>query len=1188
MNKYLNDECPGTGTSDVVRCLDCVVYTDCALGSTYLPANCTGTGRSDLECQTCAQRNCINQYASQCTLTRDSVCTPYTTCTAGNYLKNFGQRQDGVCTPCSTCQYGVRTACSARADVVCSGQPCNSTSPCDDRYFCNFDSEADSGTCSICPKGYSSDGWDCKPCPDLETCDEFGRTVCRGELSPFMRGLCLDGFVSDAESCSSPITSTILAVTRGGYIYSNDSNCYPYFECLPGHYHRYSTSLPEVTCQTCTAIANSLTDYISWGLQANNPGSCISDCRYGMNLLTEVCNPAPNLQLARQNSPGQYYDGTFLQSCDAGYTSQRGLAVARTDCVQCDVIPSTIGDLCGEYMCTPPWHKRGRDCFLNLVCPREAFGEGCVPSSLPLQGAGKSKLGTVSTLANPVNFVDNFLRLGLITTFATVKFGITQRHRLVHSGVTRYAPGRICSGAVRGGFVYVVFCNATFVAFYNMGIASPQPRLLIGRNESGYKEDYKLEAKFGSELYIAAHPTQDRLFVVDRFNCVLREVFVKQPGHYLTRSHLVYGTPNTCYGDLSLQWPAGIFPVLSSAYFLIPSEDGLYQLHTETLRVRLALPRSDALKIKAVSAQNTSMISLHFLDKTEHVVAVSEPCQPGTTSLFGGDCAVPCTLGQFYVNQNSGLCLPCFTRECLVGEESVECTPTSAQYCRPCPNLASPNERYYLPDNCLPTNVYYVHPCPKNMYLQGQICVSCPAYSDTAFTGAISVEECRCYEGVERIQGQCKIGQLYPVPYPPKCPLLSYPRGLSGACETCMLPPLPGCGVGEYTLSNGSCGACLYPLNSNVTGNGIIADDPLSCPFECHVGFYPSTTEQDLLYKCKPCTNKANHTNAYYTTNGQNDAPRSCVWRCSYPYNRRAQECVPCDYKGNLPSCRNPLLSVSCPLCHSANFNVYGTSFMLYHCLSTCSFQGSHPLTLDVLLIGGGGAGGSLSFDSATNLTSRGTGGGGAGEVLLLRDVDVKSQIILQHGKGGSPTPARGDPGTLSRAVVNSVTYQVLGGGGGGGNGQGGGTTGSGGGAAVQTAPGQALGTSNVFKGGLSNSNAGGGGGGSSSQGQNALLNKGGDGGQGMDFTWFFGYNASLAGGGGGGANFFAPNPVPGLGSSGGGDANQDALPFSGSGGGGAMLYLSNNAIQWQQGGRGGSGLALVRFVDEECQCLDT
>ncbi len=99
--------------------------------------------------------------------------------------------------------------------------------------------------------------------------------------------------------------------------------------------------------------------------------------------------------------------------------------------------------------------------------------------------------------------------------------------------------------------------------------------------------------------------------------------------------------------------------------------------------------------------------------------------------------------------------------------------------------------------------------------------------------------------------------------------------------------------------------------------------------------------------------------------------------------------------------------------------------------------------------------------------------------------------------------------------------------------------------------------------------------------------------------TFFFpGESPGLAGGGGGGYGIQGCTPGQGLdgGGQGGGltaltdegvDNGVDALPNTGAGGGGATRVFVPLATTIALGGAGGSGLVVVRFVDEACVCAN-
>lgn len=243
----------------------------------------------------------------------------------------------------------------------------------------------------------------------------------------------------------------------------------------------------------------------------------------------------------------------------------------------------------------------------------------------------------------------------------------------------------------------------------------------------------------------------------------------------------------------------------------------------------------------------------------------------------------------------------------------------------------------------------------------------------------------------------------------------------------------------------------------------------------------------------------------------------------------------------------------------------------------------SSSFVADVLVIGGGGAGGHL-------------GGGGAGGHRYFTNESLVSatNYTVTVGAGGSAsTGATGNQGS------NSVfsTYTAAGGGGGAGEAAlpaAGGSGGGGGGLAGTSRPGAAGNTPSTSPsqgnaGGNGNDNgvgtafAGGGGGGAGATGSNAPgTTTAGNGGVGTTNS-ITGTSVTRAAGGGGGAYQFGSTATAGTGGSSiGGNGGRNGLNATagstntGSGGGGNGLNSSGN-LQGSSGA-GGSGVVIIKY----------
>ena len=239
---------------------------------------------------------------------------------------------------------------------------------------------------------------------------------------------------------------------------------------------------------------------------------------------------------------------------------------------------------------------------------------------------------------------------------------------------------------------------------------------------------------------------------------------------------------------------------------------------------------------------------------------------------------------------------------------------------------------------------------------------------------------------------------------------------------------------------------------------------------------------------------------------------------------------------------------------------------------------------VEVLVVAGGGSGG-----SHTPGTSTAGSGGGAGGLIYNAGYTVipGTAITISVGAGGVGTTAGGNVG------ANSVFGTLTALGGGRGTGQGYITNGNGGSGSGESYYSFAGGTSFGLgtpgqgnDGGTYNSSTNppypaGGGGGAGSKGGNGTATAAGAGGDGLyygdKFGNTFGSNGWFSGGGGGGIGNTGIIANAGLGKAGGGNGGYDAtsgtsaVANTGSGGGGGGKALTS-------GGNGGSGVIIVRY----------
>lgn len=278
---------------------------------------------------------------------------------------------------------------------------------------------------------------------------------------------------------------------------------------------------------------------------------------------------------------------------------------------------------------------------------------------------------------------------------------------------------------------------------------------------------------------------------------------------------------------------------------------------------------------------------------------------------------------------------------------------------------------------------------------------------------------------------------------------------------------------------------------------------------------------------------------------------------------------------------------------------IYSDNNYYYHVFgATGAFVPSQTISGEYLVVAGGGGGGS-------NNTAAGGGGAGGYRSSMVGQlsgalsspesavslVSGTSYTVTVGGGGGGGNSSAGTAGTASSIIGGAVSISAVGGGGGstgsapvggsggGGAGQTGALTGVAGTSLQGFAGGNGLQTSSNY--------SAGGGGGAGSVGSNGVEAFGGNGGAGITANLYG--SVTLAGGGGGGASNDAGGPASsaaGLGAAGGGNGGRGSSTFgqngfaalsnTGSGGGGGGTHT---AVAVYQGGAGGSGIVMIRYL---------
>ncbi len=692
--------------------------------------------------------------------------------------------------------------------------------------------------------------------------------MCKGQCDVGRVSVCGSGFstgyVTCDEACVLPVGASF-TVSRGTHERPEYGDCRTYIECRAGHYKRFRTN-GQVECEPCNDQWKP--PYALWateGLSVNDATSCLWECRKDISALNASrsgCVLLANRGQIPGNTAGWYgIKGSGQhQTCGVGQgkTSEAGTALVAGECLTCPAFPALAswvynGQAC-EWDCVSGV-RRGGGCF---VVPADCRVRGyaldgltgrCVRSPLPWSRSGQRKTGIAIETRSGGGWNGSgptYLRTG------SSLYGVAGRHVVLTPRRNWTVDGPICSMASAwvGGWEYMfgTVCNTSFLAYLNLSDPKARLGVLIGSpGVRGWRDGFRTEALFQDELYVASGTENRTLFVLDRWNCLLREVVIADtPGSYLTRVYTVFGLTDKfataglarCYGLGSLASPRK-FWMLNEGRAIFSDDNGLWQLELGSREVVPALSETteqfEADELVGVSAPDAYTLVLVFAQGTVWVVrANEEACPDDWTSLDGGDCTTPCVWGDGqYVNQSTGQCLACTGLACGVGKEWVPCTRTAQAYCGACPTLED-GRVYASAGTCDPSLRKFVPPCPIGFYKASAWCEQCPRFSTTVAGGAVRLEQCKCVAGFVRRAGLCVTDD----------PLYVFEPACAASCA------LPG-------------NATLVAVRD---GRG------KPCAWECNTGFYLDSLAP-WMDKCRPCSKTANSS---LLPNGVYDSSLGC------------------------------------------------------------------------------------------------------------------------------------------------------------------------------------------------------------------------------------------------------------------------------------------------------------------------
>jgi hypothetical protein len=191
-------------------------------------------------------------------------------------------------------------------------------------------------------------------------------------------------------------------------------------------------------------------------------------------------------------------------------------------------------------------------------------------------------------------------------------------------------------------------------------------------------------------------------------------------------------------------------------------DGGLWQLAPRTREVRRAVPLEPPVARAVAWAGAASGFEVRVGlagGGGLRFEAASAACEPGSTSVPGGACTLPCARGLNYVDPAGGACVPCGAPACAVGELAVACGASAPARCEPCPP-APAGSVYTVPGECGPGTLRPAPPCAPGWYgVGGAYCELCPPFSATLLAGAVRAEQCKCWPGFRRGPGRAGRGR---------------------------------------------------------------------------------------------------------------------------------------------------------------------------------------------------------------------------------------------------------------------------------------------------------------------------------------------------------------------------------------------------------------------------------------------
>ena len=803
----------------------CAPCTQCPAGQYNSACNSTYTGR----CSPCTVCSPGHDAVRACGAFTDTICTN-AVCDASTSCAPLFCNYPVI--PVTNCPVKWKDSNTANGSFICiqsntsgSCQPCppgwTATGaycvPCDNRYSC--DTLGQEVCVGACAAGYSPV---CDPFIGQTTCSpcSLNSTLLTAKHMTITRGgilehpelcdayaTCTAGYYTSTANnanvclkCVSPdyfaVAGTYVFITNGltdqdpfsclyaPYVPATSTNIMGTYgvyrqQCPPGYTSQANMAAYQANCTQCV-----YTPLNGYGIYGST--DCSIACNEGYTLLGQECVNA--LTVACLSSPG-YTLSTSTGECLSMQLpwNNAGNAFSSTYTVLDYPTGTSIISLDASTMLA----ATATELYItntNLNFPNPGV---CGPAQrLPgsVSDEPLTALKCYQLEYHRFYLVHQGLQFGYV--FLQRSFGSNNRYVLwkvyLQTGyvVGKWRlPGMVCDVASEAidnfEYLYISFCNTTFVSYVNASVASfpacnagdrlctdavatqiiyqdPSPKvaflggesklgfavgLLAGAYLSGAADGLRDTARFKGPLSLATSAIMPkRVFVADYSSCRLAEIAVDYPGSWLTSTRTII---QSCYANTgAIPFPTLLTAVLNGAMLLFLTDQGLMQMDTQMRQFNLILPLADLPDNIRWLGASKETVYIWTGGKVTLLQRTPVPCPEHQVSQAGGACT-PCAPAQY---ASTDRCLQCSVQQtpCSPGYIWQACGNNTNAGCVPCAHEGLPGSNFNFSVGC---NTILVPPCPVAYYADNGVCAQCPPWSTTASSGALAVSKCACMYG---------------------------------------------------------------------------------------------------------------------------------------------------------------------------------------------------------------------------------------------------------------------------------------------------------------------------------------------------------------------------------------------------------------------------------------------------------